>query len=147
MRPTTCAVLMCLPAITAAAQDAGPTVSSEGAWDLKRSIDGRTCVLMPRTQSRIRIAGDRVEVTGLPIKSIFNYQYRIDDDAASSIIFPSAEMQNAGVISLGSDVLEKALGARRFRIRILDTWHEAITEDVSLAGLQSLHQRMKRDCT
>lgn len=145
-----CAVAVCLAATLAAAQDAGPTVASEGDWVLKRieppSGGGAACILAPKTLSRIQVVGDRLEVTGLPRNSIFNYQYRIDDKPVSNVMFPTAQMQSAGVIALEGDVLESILNGRRFSIRLLDRWHEAITEDVSLAGLRALRDRRPDPC-
>lgn len=143
-------VAVCLAASHAAAQDTGPTIAGEGDWVLKKadrpSGGGAACILAPKSLSRIRIVGDRLEVTGLPRNSIFNYQYRIDDEPVSRVMFPTVPMQEAGAISLKGEVLESILKGRRFRIRMLDRWHEAITEDISLAGLRSLRDRSAEAC-
>ena len=150
MKVSALAVLACLSAAGAAAQGAGTTLLSEGQWDLRRLDDGAAqasaCVLVPKTPSRIQVGQDRLTVTGLPKNSIFNYQYRIDDGPASTPAIPTADMQNAGSLFLDGDVFTAILGARRFRIRLLDRWHEAISEDVDLTGLDSLHRRMGDAC-
>ena len=149
MRVLALAALACLAA-AAAAQGAEPASLGEGQWDVRRPEGGTAkdapCVLVPKAQSRIQIGPERLVVTGLPRNSIFNYQYRIDDQSASTPGIPSADMQSAGEIYLEGDVFREILSARRFRIRILDRWHEAITEDVDLAGLDGLHRRMADAC-
>jgi len=151
MRVLALAALACLAADLAAAQVAGPTGPGAGNWDLRRSGDGAApdsaCMLIPKTQSRIQVGGKRLTVTGLPKNSVFNYQYRIDDKPASTPAIPPADMQNAGEIYFEGDVFNEILSGQRFRIRILDRWHEAITEDVDLAGLDALHGRMRDACT
>ncbi len=150
VRRAICAVAVCSAATVAAAQDTGRTVAEEGDWVLKKadhpSGGGTACILAPKSLSRIQVVGDRLEVTGLPRNSIFNYQYRIDDRPVSSVMFPTPSMQAAGVVSLDGDVLESILAGRRFSIRLLDRWHEALTEDISLAGLRSLRGRSAEAC-
>lgn len=150
VRGAICTVAVCLAATLAAAQDAGRIVASEGDWVLKkvdRPSDGEpACILAPKSLSRIQIVSGRLEVTGLPRNSILNYQYRIDEQPVSNVMFPTAPMQAAGAISLEGDALDSILKGRRFRVRLLDTWHEAITEDISLAGLRSLHDRSADAC-
>ena len=150
MKATICIVAACLAASLAAAQDTGQNLASEGEWVLKKtdrpSGGGTACILAPKSLSRIQIVGDRLEVTGLPRNSLFNYQYRIDDEPVSNIMFPTAQMQEAGAISLDGDVLERILNGRRFSIRLLDKWHEAVTEDISLAGLRSLRGKSATIC-
>lgn len=146
MKVTTCAILACLAASGAAAQSASKTLADEGDWTLKKLDDTSTCIVTPKAQSRIQVTQDRLEVTGLPKKSIFNYQYRIDDQAVSNAMIPTADMQDAGLVALDGEAFRAILDGQRFRIRILDKWHEAITEDVSLAGLRSLHRNIASDC-
>jgi hypothetical protein len=150
MRALALAALICLAADVAAAQGDGPTILSEGNWDLKRSdaapAQNAACLLTPRSRSRVQIGRTRLTITGLPKNSIFNYQYRIDDKPASTPVIPSAEMQNAGEIYLDGHVFSEILAGRRFQFRILDRWHEAIAEDVDLAGLSELHERMLGTC-
>lgn len=149
-RGTICGVAAVLAAGVAAAQEAGRTLASEGDWVLRKADglpDGAAaCILAPKSPSRIRIVDDRLEVTGLPRNSLFNYRYRIDDQPVSKVMFPTAQMQEAGAISLDGDVLESILTGRRFSIRLLDRWHEAITEDISLAGLRSLRDQRVEAC-
>lgn len=150
MKGTTCTVLGFSMVAIAAAQAAMPVVSSEGQWDLRtsdeRSVGEPTCLLTPKTPSRIQITGRRLDVTGLPKNSIFNYQYRIDDHPVSNAMIPSAEMQKAGVVSLEGDAFDGLLKGQTFSIRILDTWHEAITEEISLTGLGALYRKMRDTC-
>lgn len=158
MRVTIAAVAVCLAACPAAplavaqedGQANGRTLAGEGDWVLKKadrpSGGGADCILAPKSLSRIRVVGDRLEVTGLPRNSIFNYQYRIDDGPVSKVMFPTAPMQQAGAITLEGDVLESILDGRRFSIRLLDRWHEAITEEISLAGLRSLRDKSADLC-
>jgi hypothetical protein len=149
MRPTMLAVFGCLCA-GVAAQAGGPTVTREGAWEFKRAdgalADEPTCLLTPKEKSRIQVGWDKLSVTGLPKNSIFNYQVRVDDGAASTPALPTADMQNAGTIAIEGDAFAAVLKGQRFQIRILDRWHEAITEDVSLAGLRELRERMPQAC-
>ncbi|WP_342153885.1 hypothetical protein [Methylorubrum sp. SB2] len=150
IRETICAVAIGFSATVAHAQEAAPTIAEEGDWVLKKSENssgpGAACILAPKSRSRIQIVGDRLEVTGLPKNSIFNYQYRIDDGPVSSIGFPTASMQQAGAVTLEGAAFESILNGRRFSIRLLDRWHEAITEEVSLAGLRSLRDRSAEAC-
>ncbi len=150
MRRTICAVAIGCSAAVAAAQEAAAPLASEGDWVLRKaekpSGDEATCILAPKSRSRIQIVGDRLEVTGLPKNSIFNYQYRIDDGPVSSIQFPTAPMQQAGAVTLEGPAFDGILNGRRFSIRLLDRWHEAITEEVSLAGLRSLRDRSAEAC-
>lgn len=137
-----------MPVAMARAGDA--ILASAGNWDLKRSDGGATgepaCVLTPRTQSRIQVTKDRLVVTALPKSSVFNYQYRIDDRPASTPARPSGAMESDGIIALDGDALTEVLNGRRFQIRILDRWHEAITEDVDLTGLKDLHGTLGQAC-
>ncbi|WP_342109669.1 hypothetical protein [Methylobacterium sp. SI9] len=137
-----------LPAAVAQAGD--PIVSSAGNWDLKKSARGPTteaaCLLAPKTPSRIEVFKDRLVVTGLPKNSIFNYQYRIDDRSASTPAIPSSAMQNEGLITLDGAALADIVNGHRFQIRILDKWHEAITEDVDLTGLKDLYGTLDQAC-
>ncbi|MFC6792278.1 hypothetical protein ACFQE0_23535 [Methylobacterium komagatae] len=146
MKVTTCAILACLVASGAAAQSAGQPIASEGDWILRKSDDASTCIVTPKAQSRIQVTQDRLEVTGLPKKSIFNYQFRINDQSVSNFMIPTADMQDAGLVALDGEAFKAILDGQRFRIRILDKWHEAITEDVGLAGLRSLHRKIASDC-
>lgn len=150
MRMTALAVLACLSANIATAHAAGTVILSEGNWDLRKAgdkpADGSACVLAPKQQSRIQIAHDRLEVTGLPKKSILNFQYIVDEAPASRAMFPSPEMQDAGTIWLDGDVLQSVVEGQRLRIRVLDRWHEAIAEDLSLQGLRSLYLKMNDAC-
>jgi hypothetical protein len=150
MRVTICAVALCLVAGLGHAQEAGQTVASEGDWVLRKSAAPSSgdvaCVLAPKARSRIQIVGDRIEITGLPKNSIFNYQYRIDDGPVSNAMFPTTQMQDAGVITLNGDVLKDILAGRRFSIRLLDRWHEAITEEISLSGLRGLIDKRAEAC-
>ncbi len=150
IRAALCGASLCLAVTLAAAEDGGQTIASEGDWVL-RKVEGPAngdapCILAPKTRSRIRIVGDRLEVTGLPKSSIFNYQYRIDDEPVSTVQFPTAQMQEAGAISLTGDVLGRILNGRRFSLRLLDKWHEAITEEISLSGLRALSDRRASAC-
>lgn len=150
IRETICAVAIGFSVTVALAQEAAPTIAEEGDWVLRKaeksSDAGAACILAPKARSRIRIVGDRLEVTGLPMNSIFNYQYRIDDGPVSSIQFPTAPMQQAGAVTLEGPAFDGILNGRRFSIRLLDRWHEAITEEVSLAGLRSLRDRSAEAC-
>lgn len=150
IRAVLCGASLCLAAPLAVAEDGGQTIASEGDWVLRKvagSANGDApCILTPKTRSRIQIVGDRLEVTGLPKNSIFNYQYRIDDEPVSNVQFPTARMQEAGAISLTGDVLGRILNGRRFSLRLLDKWHEAITEEISLSGLRALHDRRPNAC-
>jgi hypothetical protein len=144
MRPIWLAVLGVVT-MSVAAHAGGST--GAGAWKLEKPGEGASaCVLTPKEPSRIQVGRDRLTVTGLPKNSIFNYQYRIDDGGASTPSLPTPEMQNAGTITLDGDAFAAVLKGQRFRIRILDRWHEAITEDVSLAGLGELHGTMAEAC-
>jgi hypothetical protein len=87
-----------------------------------------------------------MDVTGIPKNSVFNFQYRIDDGPASTPVFPSEAMQTAGRITIEGDTFQAILGGQRFRIRILDRWHEAITEDVDLTGLKEVYAQMTDQC-
>jgi len=150
MRGTTCSVLVFLVSTLAAAQAAMPIIASEGQWDLRQSDEqsaGKpTCLLTPKTPSRIQVTGQRLDVTGLPKNSIFNFQYRIDDQPVSNAMIPSAEMQKAGAVSLEGDAFDSLLKGQTFSIRILDKWHEAITEEISLVGLGALYRKMLDTC-
>lgn len=145
-------LLTVLAALTmpAVAQATDPVVSSAGTWELRRSAGGSTgdgaCLLAPKSPSRIQVFKDRLVVTGLPKNSIFNYQYRIDDGSASTPAIPSSAMQNEGIIVLDGDALNTIVNGRRFQIRILDKWHEAITEDLDLSGLKDLYGTMTQAC-
>lgn len=55
-------------------------------------------------------------------------------------------MQTAGRITIEGDDFRAILGGQRFRIRILDRWHEAITEDVDLTGLKEVYAQMTDQC-
>lgn len=150
MRVTICAVSLCLVAGLGHTQEAGRTVASEGDWVLRKaagpSSGDAACVLAPKARSRIQIVGDRIEITGLPKNSIFNYQYRVDDGPVSNAMFPTAQMQDAGVITLNGDVVKDILSGRRFSIRLLDRWHEAITEEIGLSGLRGLIDKRAEAC-
>ncbi|SDN48185.1 hypothetical protein SAMN05216360_108268 [Methylobacterium phyllostachyos] len=150
LRASVLAILAALIAPVATAQAGDATLASEGNWDLKRSSGSATseagCVLTPKTQSRIQVSKDRLVVTGLPKNSIFNYQYRIDDKPASTPAIPSSAMQNDGIIAFDGDALAEILNGHRFQIRILDRWHEAITDDVDLSGLKDLHEKLVQVC-
>ena len=150
MRVSGLAILAALTAPVAVARAGEATLASAGNWDLKRSDGSATseapCILTPKAQSRIQVTKDRLVVTGLPKNSIFNYQYRIDDKPASTPTIPSSVAQNEGLIALDGDALTEILKGRRFQIRILDRWHEAITEDVDLSGLKDLHQKLVQTC-
>ncbi len=61
-------------------------------------------------------------------------------------MFPTTQMQDAGVITLNGDVLKDILAGRRFSIRLLDRWHEAITEEISLSGLRGLIDKRAEAC-
>lgn len=149
MRLTMLAVLGSL-ATGIAVRAAEPTVTSEGAWELMRSdpalASERVCILRPKRQSRIQVNGNTLSVTGLPKNSIFNYQYRVDDGPASTPTIPTTDMQNAGAIAIDGDAFADILKGQRFRVRILDRWHEAITEDIDLTGLRALHGTMTEAC-
>lgn len=133
-----------------AVQAAESTVASEGAWELRKaeqsSASEDTCLLRPKVQSRIQVSRDKLSVTGLPKNSIFNFQYRVDDGSASTPTIPTADMQNAGTVALDGAAFADVLKGQRFRVRILDRWHEAITEDVDLTGLRDLHGKMSEAC-
>jgi len=150
MRVSVLAVLAALNATVALAQAGDATLASAGNWDLKRSDSSATreaaCRLTPKTPSRIQVTRDRLVVTGLPKNSIFNYQYRIDDKPASTPAIPTSAMQTDGIIALDGDALAEILNGHRFQIRILDKWHEAITEDVDLSGLKDLHGKLVQAC-
>ena len=143
-------VLACLFNSAFAAQASDRLILSEGNWDLRRSEDqsssAQSCVLRPKTPSRIQVTHDRMDVTGMPKNSVFNFQYRIDDGPASTPRFPSEAMQTAGSITIEGDDFRALVGGRRFRIRILDRWHEAITEDVDLTGLKEVYAQMTDQC-
>jgi len=141
--------LACLAADIAAAQVIGTTVSSEGNWDLKKSSTGSDdslCVLTPKTPSRVQVTRGRIDLTGLPKNSIFNYQYRIDDGPASTPVFPSEAMQAQGKISIDGDAVMDIVRGQRFRFRMLDRWHEAISEDIDLTGLSALYKQLEASC-
>jgi len=87
-----------------------------------------------------------MDVTGMPKNSIFNYQYRVDDGPASTPVFPSEAMQTSGKVSIEGDDFRALVGGKRFRIRILDRWHDAITEDVDLTGLKEVYAQMTEQC-
>jgi hypothetical protein len=127
-----------------------PAVSGTGdrlpARATAASTQENACTLTPNEHSRIQIVKNRLDVTGLPKNSIFNYQYRIDDQPASTPAIPTAAMQEAGVITFAGDAFDEIMKGQRFRIRILDRWHEAITEDVSLAGLRDRYETMIGTC-
>jgi hypothetical protein len=150
MRAAVLALLAALITPVAAARAGDAILASAGNWDLKRADGGATgaaaCVLTPRTQSRIQVTKDRLVVTALPKNSVFNYQYRIDDKPASTPARPSGSMESEGIIALEGDALTEILNGHRFQIRILDRWHEAITEDVDLTGLKDLHGTLDRAC-
>jgi hypothetical protein len=142
-------VLACLLADIATAQVTATTVSSEGNWDLRKSDtgpDAGSCVLTPKTPSRVQGSRDRIAVTGMPKNSVFNFQYRVDDGPASTPAFPSKAMQDQGRILIEGDAVGGILKGRRFRIRILDRWHEAISEDIDLTGLGELYKRLGETC-
>lgn len=144
-----CAGLACLTADIATAQVVGTTISSESNWDLKKSSTGPddgSCVLTPKTPSRVQVTRGRIDLTGMPKNSIFNYQYRVDDGPASTPVFPSDAMQKEGKISIGGDAMKDIVKGRRFRFRMLDRWHEALSEDVDLTGLSALYERLEATC-
>ena len=137
--------------INAAAAQADETNTiSVGGWNLKQSTNATAhapgCVLAPKQQSRVQVGERRLIVSGLPRKSIFNYQYIIDDKPASVLNFPTEAMQNDGSIYLEGAVFDEILNAGRLRVRVLDKWHEAIAEDLDLTGLSELHQKMLDEC-
>jgi hypothetical protein len=140
--------LACLLADTATAQVTATTVSGEGNWELRKSDIGPdgACVLTPKTPSRVQVSRDRIAVTGMPKNSVFNYQYRVDDGPASTPAFPSKAMQDQGRILIEGDAVREILKGQRFRIRILDRWHEAISEDIDLTGLGGLYERLGQAC-
>lgn len=150
MRVLLLTVLAALTTSAAVAQTGGAILSSAGNWELRRSASGATqegaCLLAPKTPSRIQVFKDRLVVTGLPKNSIFNYQYRIDDKSASTPAIPSRDMQDEGIIALDGDALKDILNGHRFQIRILDRWHEAITEDLDLSGLKDLYGTITQAC-
>jgi hypothetical protein len=141
--------LACLAADIAAAQVVGTTISSEGNWDLKKSSPGPndgSCILTPKTPSRVQVTRGRINLTGMPKNSIFNYQYRVDDGPASTPAFPSEAMQAEGKIYIDGDAAKDIVKGERFRFRILDRWHEAISEDVDLNGLSALYKQLEATC-
>ena len=141
--------LACLAADVATAQAPGAVLSSEGNWDLRArdaGRDGGPCVLTPKTPSRVQVTRGRITVTGLPRNAIFNYQYRVDDGPASTPVFPSEGMQAEGAIRIEGDAARDIVKGRRLRIRILDRWHEAISEDIDLSGLGTLYERLDETC-
>jgi len=141
--------LACLTVDIATAQVLGTTISSEGNWDLRKSdagSDAGSCVLTPKTPSRVQVTRGRISVTGMPKNSVFNYQYRVDDGGASTPAFPSEAMQAEGRITIEGDAVRDIVKGRRFRFRILDRWHEAISEDIDLAGLSALYKRLEETC-
>lgn len=150
MRTFILTALAVLTAPAALAQTGAAIVSSAGNWQLTRpegsATNGGVCLLAPKTPSRIQVFKDRLVVTGLPKNSIFNYQYRIDDRSASTPAIPSSAMQAEGVITVDGDALTDIVNGRRFQIRILDKWHEAITEDLDLSGLKDLYGTMTTAC-
>ncbi len=135
-----------LAAGVTAAGAAGPPLASAGDWTLARADGPSPCILATTSPSRVQVVGSRLEVTGLPKESLFNYQYRIDDQPVSNAMIPSPAMQEAGAIWFEGDAFDAILKGRRFQIRILDRWHEAITEDVSLNGLRSLQDQARTEC-
>ncbi|TXN00226.1 hypothetical protein FV222_12060 [Methylobacterium sp. WL103] len=137
--------LACLTVDIATAQVLGTTISSEGNWDLRKS-DAGSCVLTPKTPSRVQVTRGRISVTGMPKNSVFNYQYRVDDGDASTPVLPSEAMQAEGRITIEGDAFNDTVEAHRFRFRILDRWHEAISEDIDLAGLSALYKRLEETC-
>ena len=141
--------LACLAADIATAQVAGTTVSSEGNWDLRKSDagpDAGSCVLTPKTPSRVQVTRGRINVTGMPKNSVFNYQYRVDDGPPSTPVFPSDAMQAAGRITIEGDAVKDIVKGQRLRFRMLDRWHEAISEDIDLTGLSKLYERLEAAC-
>lgn len=141
--------LACLVTEIAAAQGVGTTISSEGNWDLRKSSTGPddgSCVLTPKTPSRVQVTRGRINLTGMPKKSIFNYQYRVDDGPASTPVFPSEAMQAEGKISIDGDAMREIVKGQRFRFRMLDRWHEAFSEDVDLNGLSTLYEQLEATC-
>jgi hypothetical protein len=141
--------LGCLVTEIAAAQGVGTTISSEGNWDLRKSSTGPddgSCVLTPKTPSRVQVTRGRINLTGMPKKSIFNYQYRVDDGPASTPVFPSEAMQTEGKIFIDGDAMREIVKGQRFRFRMLDRWHEAISEDVDLNGLSTLYEQLEATC-
>lgn len=61
--------LACLTVDIATAQVLGTTISSEGNWDLRKSDagpDAGSCVLTPKTPSRVQVTRVRISVTGMP---------------------------------------------------------------------------------
>ena len=141
--------LACLAADVATAQAPGAVLSSEGNWDLRAwdaGRDGGPCVLTPKTPSRVQVTRGRITVTGLPRNAIFNYQYRVDDGPASTPVFPSEGMQTEGAIRIEGDAAGDIVKGHRLRIRILDRWHEAISEDIDLSGLGTLYERLDETC-
>ena len=150
MRASALAALAWLAAGGAMAQEAATILSSAGSWDLRRSRDGTAeasdCILTPKPRSRIEVGRDRLVVASLPRNSIFNFQYRIDDEPASTPAPPSEAMQSTGTVVLDGAAFDRILHGRRFQVRILDRWHEAVTEDVDLAGLAELHGTLAEAC-
>jgi hypothetical protein len=140
--------LACLLANIASAQVTATTVSGEGNWELGKSDTGPdgVCVLTPKTPSRVQVSRDWIAVTGMPKNSVFNFQYRVDDGPPSTPVFPSKAMQDQGRILIEGDAVGEILKGRRFRIRILDRWHEAISEDIDLTGLGELYERLGKTC-
>ena len=55
-------------------------------------------------------------------------------------------MQTEGKIFIDGDAVSDIVKGRRFRFRILDRWHEAISEDVDLTGLSALYKRLEATC-
>lgn len=135
--------------VASAQGDAANTISV-GGWTLTKSTDAATgvpnCVLAPNQRSRVQVDERRLIVSGLPRESIFNYQYIIDGKPASVLNFPSKAMQDDGAVYLDGAVFDEILAAKRLQVRILDKWHEAIAEDVDLAGLSELHEKLLEQC-
>lgn len=141
---------VCVIAGVFAVQSATQAGAADGNWEVKASDDKTQgelgCVLKPKQPSRIQVTKSRLEVTGLPKKSILNYQYIIDEASASRVNFPSADMQDAGAVWLDGGILKQIIDGHRLQIRILDRWHEAITEDVGLDGLRDLYKELAEGC-
>lgn len=141
--------LACLTSDIATAQVVGKTISSEGNWDLRKSDagpDAGSCVLTPKTPSRVQVTRGWISLTGMPKNSVFNYQYRGDDGDASTPVFPSEAMQADGRVTIEGDAFNDIVEAHRFRFRILDRWHKSISEDIDLAGLSKLYKRLEETC-
>ena len=55
-------------------------------------------------------------------------------------------MQAEGKISIDGDAMREIVKGQRFRFRMLDRWHEAISEDVDLNGLSTLYEQLEATC-